>query len=66
MRSIVEIREMLSTGRYNLSRHALRRMIERNISDELIRQAGGRAELIEDDSSHIEWERGFTKRRRQL
>jgi hypothetical protein len=49
MRSIEEIREMLSSGRYNLSRHALRRMIERNISDETIRQAGVTADSIEGE-----------------
>lgn len=48
MRSIKEIWEMLSDGQYNLSRHAFRRMVERNISDETIRQAGAMAEIIED------------------
>jgi hypothetical protein len=48
LRSDQEIRELLSGGRYALSRHALHRMVERNISDEMIRQAGGSAELIED------------------
>jgi DNA-binding Lrp family transcriptional regulator len=48
MRSIEEIREMLSSGSYSLSRHALRRMIERNISDGVIRQIGATVEIIED------------------
>jgi hypothetical protein len=45
---IAEIREMLAGGRYELSRHALRRVVERNISAEMIQQAGRSANLIED------------------
>lgn len=39
---------MLSNGQYSLSRHALRRMVERNISDAMIRDSGVAACLIED------------------
>jgi len=48
MRSIEEIRRLLSLGRYSLSRHALGRMVERNISDAMIRDAGSTAAIIED------------------
>jgi Domain of unknown function (DUF4258) len=43
-----DIGKLLAAGRYLLSRHALRRMVERNISDAMIREAGAVAELIED------------------
>jgi len=43
-----EIQERLERGLFELSRHALRRVVERDITEEEIRQAGGRAEIIED------------------
>ena len=43
-----DIRSKLSVGRFEFSRHAFRRAVERNISEEEIRQAGGRIEIIED------------------
>jgi hypothetical protein len=45
---VAEIKELLAGGRYELSRHALRRIVERNLSSDMIEQAGGSAELIED------------------
>ena len=48
MLSVEDIRQRLALGRYRLSSHALRRIVERNIPAELIRQAGAVAELIED------------------
>ena len=47
MKSIEEIRRQLEEGRYELSRHALRRVVERNIRSEEIREAGGTADQIE-------------------
>jgi len=45
---IADIRAKLTAGRYEFSRHAFERSVERNISKEDIRQAGSRAEVIED------------------
>ena len=35
-------------GEFEFSRHALKRVVERNISDQEIRQAGAQARVIED------------------
>ncbi len=43
-----DIRFRLSTGQFEFSRHALRRVVERNIGEHEIRTAGGTAEIIED------------------
>jgi len=43
-----EMRALLSSGAYRLSDHALRQMVERNISDAMIREAARQAELIQD------------------
>jgi len=48
MKSIEEIRRQLSSGKFDLTRHALKRIVERNISEAEIRQAGLRAVIIED------------------
>jgi len=48
MLAVEEIRERLISGHYVLSRHALRRMVERNISDDMIRRAGASVSIIED------------------
>jgi hypothetical protein len=45
---IDEIRSLLARGAYDLSRHALRRTVERNIGADMIRAAGARAEVVED------------------
>ena len=48
MRTPEKVREQLANGEFEFTRHALKRAVERNISDEEIRQAGARAESIED------------------
>ena len=48
MKTLDEIRRQLSLGEYEFSRHAFKRAVERNISEAEIRQAGAKAELIED------------------
>ena len=47
MRSLEQIRSDLSGGRFSFSRHAFRRAIERNISEQEIREVGAKAEIIE-------------------
>jgi hypothetical protein len=46
--AIDDIRTLLAQGRYELTRHAFRRVVERNISAELIGMAGASVEVIED------------------
>ncbi|MBI3268146.1 MAG: DUF4258 domain-containing protein [Planctomycetes bacterium] len=46
--TIEELRAALAAGRYQLSTHALRRVIERKLTAEMIRAAGDGAEVIED------------------
>jgi hypothetical protein len=46
--SLPEIRQRLVSGAYNLSDHALVRVVERNISSRMIQEAGANAEVIED------------------
>jgi len=48
MKTLDEIRNQLSDGQFEFSRHAFKRAVERNISDMEIREAGGRAIIIED------------------
>ena len=48
MKTLEQIRLQLSTGEFEFSRHALKRAVERNISDSEIAQASDNAELIED------------------
>ena len=48
MKTIEQIRLQLHTGSFDFSRHALRRAIERNISEQEIRQVGLRATIIEN------------------
>ena len=43
-----DIRFRLSTGHFEFSRHAFKRVVERNISEEEIRETGGTVEIIED------------------
>jgi len=40
-KSLDRLRTQLAAGEFEFSQHALRRMVERNIADEEIRQAGG-------------------------
>ena len=48
MKTIQRIRSQLSAGDFELSRHAFKRVVERNISGNEIRQAGSRANIIEE------------------
>ena len=45
---VADIRARLVEGRFEFSRHAFRRAVERNISEDEIRQAGSGIEVIED------------------
>ena len=48
MKTIETICQQLQSGELEVSAHALRRMLERNISEIEIRQAGENAIIIED------------------
>ena len=48
MKKIEQVRLQLYTGHFDFSRHALRRAIERNISEREVRQAGAQATIIEN------------------
>ena len=48
MKTVENIQGQLSSGDFEFSRHALKRVVERNISDQEIRQVGARAVVIED------------------
>lgn len=48
MKSLEQIRRQLAAGEFEFSRHALKRAVERNISDEEIRQAAQNVQMIED------------------
>ena len=48
MKSLEEIRRRLASGEFEFSRHAFRRAVERNISEQEIREAGASAKLIEN------------------
>ena len=48
MKTLQQIREQLSAGEFAFSRHAFRRVVERNISEQEIREAGEDVEVIED------------------
>ena len=48
MKTLDEVRRQLAQGEFELSRHALKRAVERNISASEICQAGTHATLIED------------------
>ena len=43
-----EIQRQLALGEFDFSRHALKRVVERNISDSEIKEAGRNAKIIED------------------
>lgn len=70
MKSLTRIREQIASGAFELSRHALRRVVERNISEAEIREAGQGAILIEnypaDKYSPSCLVLGFTHRNRPL
>jgi Domain of unknown function (DUF4258) len=48
MKTLQDVRRQLATGKFEFSRHAFRRVVERNISEQEIREAGTDAEPIED------------------
>ncbi|MGD1861042.1 MAG: DUF4258 domain-containing protein [Leptolyngbyaceae cyanobacterium] len=48
MKSLTLIRQQLQTGSFDFTRHAFKRAIERNISEQEIRAAGAEVEIIED------------------
>jgi hypothetical protein len=48
VKTLAQIRVQLSNGDYEFSRHAFRRVIERNISELEIREAAANAVIIED------------------
>src|SRR2546427_3102460 len=48
MKTLLQIQQQLTQGEFEFSRHAFRRTIERNISEQEIRDAGAKAEIIEN------------------
>ncbi len=48
MKTLNQIRDQLSVGEFNFSRHALKRVVERNISETEIKQIGMNANMIEE------------------
>ena len=48
MKALDEIRRQLARGEFEFSQHAFKRAVERNISEQEIREAGLEAVLIED------------------
>ena len=48
MKTLAQIREQLAAGQFDFSRHAFKRAIERNISEEEVRTAGVQVEIIEE------------------
>ena len=48
MKTLEKIQSQLAAGEFEFSRHALKRVVERNIGDQEISQAGMQASIIED------------------
>ncbi|MCC6499016.1 MAG: DUF4258 domain-containing protein [Anaerolineales bacterium] len=48
MKSLEQIRRQLAAGEFEFTRHALKRAVERNISEGEIREVARDAELVED------------------
>jgi hypothetical protein len=48
VKTLAQIRRQLAAGQFDFSRHAFKRAIERNVSDEEVRTAGAQAEIIEE------------------
>jgi hypothetical protein len=48
MKPIPEIKQQLQAGRFEFTRHAFNRAIERNVSEQEIREIGENLEIIED------------------
>ena len=70
MKTLEKIQNQLSAGEFEFSRHALKRVVERNTSDQEIGQAGVQANIIEaypdDKYSPSCLLLGFTQTRRPL
>ena len=47
MKALLQIQQELAAGQFEFSRHAFRRVVERNISEQEIREAGVNAAVIE-------------------
>ena len=48
MKTLLDVQRQLTRGEFQFSRHAFRRVVERNISEQEICEAGRNAEVIED------------------
>jgi Domain of unknown function (DUF4258) len=48
VKTLAIIQRQLAEGAFEFSRHAFRRTVERNISEQEIREAGAQADIIED------------------
>ncbi len=48
LKTLADVRKQLAAGEFEFSRHAFRRAVERNSSEQEIREAGTQAEIIED------------------
>ena len=48
MKTLEDVRKQLAAGEFEFSRHAFCRAVERNISEQEIREAGTQADIIED------------------
>lgn len=70
MKTFEQICEQLAAGKIEFTRHALKRAVERNISEREIRQMAGNAQIIEtypdDKYSPSCLILGFTKSKRPL
>ena len=51
MKTLQDIQRQVAAGEYEFSRHAFRRAVERNISEQEIREAGAQAEIVEEYST---------------
>ena len=48
MKTLQDIQRQVAAGEYEFSRHAFRRAVERNISEQEIREASAQAEIVEE------------------
>ena len=48
MKTLLQIQQQLAAGEFEFSRHAFRRVVERNIREKEVREAGAKAEVIEN------------------
>src|SRR5262245_5526386 len=48
MKTLEDVRKQLAADAFEFSRHAFRRVVERNINEQEIREAGVQAEIIEN------------------